>query len=82
MRYAVADGYTCQIGTASKRITFDNRHAVGDGDACQASAAGKHMIPDTRQSVGNRDACQVYTAEKVEYPILVTLSGMVTLVKP
>ena len=55
--------------------------AVGNGDSRQAHAARECVMPDAGDAVGNGDARQAATALECESPTLVTLSGMMMLVR-
>ena len=59
----------------------DAGDAVGDGDARQASCSYRMRIPDAGDAVGNGDARQASAVIECVIPMLVTLSGMVTLVR-
>ena len=58
----------------------DAGDAVGNGDARQASAV-MNAQPDAGDAVGNGDARQASAAIECVIPMLVTLLGMVTLVR-
>ena len=53
----------------------------GNGDARQASAVIECVIPDAGDAVGNGDARQASAVIECVIPMLVTLLGMVTLVR-
>ena len=59
----------------------DAGDAVGNGDARQAAAVIECVIPDAGDAVGNGDARQAAAVPECVSPMLVTLSGMVTLVR-
>ena len=59
----------------------DAGDAVGNGDARQASAATECVIPDAGDAVGNGDARQAVQLRMRNLPMLVTLLGMVMLVR-
>ena len=60
----------------------DAGDAVGNGDARQAQCSTECAIPDAGDAVGNGDARQAAALIECEPPMLVTLSGMVMLVRP
>ena len=64
-----------------KRLKSDVGDTVAKGDAGQAGALGKRLISDVGDVGANGDATCWCTKVEPTYPILMTLSGMVTLVR-
>ena len=60
----------------------DAGDAVGDDDARQASAAIECEVPDAGDAVADGDARQAMQSRNALAPMLVTLLGMVMLVRP
>ena len=65
----------------SKAPHPDAGDAITNRDARQAGAAVEGLIPDAGDAITNRDARQAGADEKALFPMLVTPSGIVMLVR-
>ncbi len=77
----LANGDAGQACAVIEYVSPDTGDAVGNDDARQAAAAKECVIPDAGDAVGNGDARQASAARNASSPMLVTLSGMVMLVR-
>ena len=78
---AIGDRDAGQAGATIERARPDAGDAVGDRDAGQAGATSERIVPDAGDAVGDCDAGQAGAATERLVPMLVTLLGIVTLVR-
>ena len=64
-----------------ERDVPDTGDAVGNRDAGQAGAVIERLRPDAGDTIGDRDVGQAGQYENASSPMLVTLLGIVTLVR-
>ena len=81
-RNTVRDGNAGQTDAITKRLIPNARNAVRDGNAGQTGAIIKRHLPNARNAVSDGHAGQTDAILNTSSSMLVTLLGMVTLVKP
>ena len=70
-----------RLAAAIEGIIPDAGDAVGNRHTRQAGTAKERIIPDAGDAVGNRHIRQAGATAKASSPMLVTLLGIVTLVR-
>ena len=81
-----AGSVTCKIGCRQvvagiERMVSDAGYSVVNSNTDQTGAAKKCLTGDIRDAIGNRDMGQLLSLSNAESPMLVTLLGIVALLR-
>lgn len=79
--YTVADCYICEIVTTFGSLLSNACYAVADGYACEAIAIFEITCFEACYAIANSYTCETGATAESTFPILVTLSGMIILVR-